>query len=95
MAVESDTDRATLLADFGATVTIGAATFTGIFRNAYIEIAGMAGVHPTVLARSSDISTNSIVIDSVLTIEGTNYKVKILQPDGTGFTLLVLEDQTA
>jgi len=82
-----------MLADFGVSVTVGANSFTAIFENAYVEIGDIAGTFPTALVLDTDISAYSIVRGTALTIASVSYKVRIPQPDGTGFTLLVLEKQ--
>jgi len=93
MAVETDTERAAMLADFGVDATVGANTFTVIFENAYVEVGDIAGTYPTALALDSDVSAYSIARGTALTINSVSYKVRIPQPDGTGYTLLVLEKQ--
>jgi len=94
VAIETETDRANLLADWGVTATKGADTFTVIFDNEFVEIADIAGTHPMALARSSDVTAYSVAVGDTLVVSGTSYIVRIVQPDGTGMTLLVLEDQS-
>jgi hypothetical protein len=102
MAVESADDRAIFLSvnDFGvsATFTRGATvtTISGIFDNDFVEVdAGgvipFAMQQPRFLARTSDVS--AAVEDDTLVISGTTYKIKVVQPDGTGMTNLILEKQ--
>lgn len=96
MAVEDDDDRATLLVDFGVVVTIGSATPTVIFDAAYFEDGigegpGADSSRPAALGRTSDLS--SVAIDTSVVIAGTTYKVTSVQPDGHGWTVLILEKQ--
>ncbi len=91
MSVETATDRAAMLADFGVTVVYGAYTFTGIYDKAYVETAGIADYRPTVTCRSSDVTGASVAAGGAITVDGTSYTVVIIEPDGTGFTTLVLE----
>lgn len=93
MAVETDVDRAAMLADFGVTATKGTDTFTVIFENAYADADGIAGRQPVALALDSDISTYSVAVGDTISIGGNNYTVRDPQPDGTGMTELYLEKQ--
>jgi hypothetical protein len=61
----------------------------GIFNNGYAEALSMAGSEPSFTAKSSDVS--GLVYGNVIAIGGTNYTVRVLEPDGTGMTRLVLE----
>lgn len=100
MPVETDIERAVMLADFGqtATFTHGATTTTirGIFDNDFINVdvgggVGMAMQEPKFFAKTSDVTT--AVEDDTLVTGGITYKIKVVQSDGTGMTLLVLEKQ--
>ena len=103
MPVESDQDRADMLADFGETVTITPAgyphpssktiTLTAIFDYEYVEAGGTSGNRPTLLCRTSDIAGNGISEGALVTAGGVNYEVKVPMPDSTGFMTLVLEKQ--
>lgn len=96
MAVETASDRALLLNDFGVTVTFGAETFTAIFDNDYeaVDSGGtvpFAMLRPRILCRSSDVS--SVIVGSSFTIGGSTYLVVVIMPDGTGMTEMMLEAQ--
>jgi len=91
MAVESDSDRAGMVADWD-TATKGVNTFNGIFEHSFLELNSIAGEHPTFLAETSELSTYSVAVGDTITINGTSYTVRVLQPDGTGFTLIILEE---
>jgi hypothetical protein len=102
MAVESADDRAIFLSvdDFGVSATftrgVTVRTISGIFDNDFVEVdAGgvipFAMQQPRFLARTSDVS--AAVEDDTLVISGTTYKIKVVQPDGTGMTNLILEKQ--
>lgn len=47
--------------------------------------------YPIFECRSSDVETLSIIKDVTLTIEGTDFRVNRLEPDGNGMTILVLK----
>ena len=103
MAVESADDRAIFFGvdDFGVAATYnlqggGSSTVNGIFDNDFIEVdagggIGVAMQQPRFQCRTADISTaaegDTIVISAV------TYTVRIVQDDGTGMTVLVLEKQ--
>lgn len=103
MAIESAADRAMFLDadEFGVTATYrkyGTATdipITGIFdaEHSVGAIGGdieIASVSPQFLARSADLPSGAADRDSV-TVDGTAYKVRFVEPDGTGMTVLKLE----
>jgi hypothetical protein len=98
MGIESIDDLAIFLGvdDFGTEVKFGNKKFNGIFDNDFVEVDAGGGVsfatqQPRLVARSIDCAILSE--DSQLVISGTTYKVKVIQPDGTGMTTLVLEKQ--
>lgn len=93
MAVETEADRAALLRDFGVTVTYSGGSFTAIHDSAFEllplgEVIGVATTQPRLLARTSDVS--ALARGTTLTVNGINHKLEEHQPDGTGFTLLLL-----
>lgn len=93
MAVESDTERALMLGDFGVTVTYGAgSSFVGIFDSGFELVSlgevGVASAQLRLLARSSDV--DGIARGTTLTISAVTYTLQEHQPDGTGMTTLLL-----
>lgn len=101
MPVETADDRAFLLADFGVSVTYtvqggSATTITAIFDNQFVEVdaggdVGFAIQQPRLTCRTADVA-NCTEGDSFV-ISGTTYLSRIVQDDGTGMTLIVLEKQ--
>lgn len=102
MAAESAADRLAFLdtAGFGATVTVTdtGATFDAIFDKPFVP-ALQAGQGldvesdaPELICRTADVTTNSLVEDTTLTIDGASYKVVSHRPDGTGMSRLLLAD---
>jgi hypothetical protein len=102
MPVETADDRAIFVSvdDFGvsAIFTRGSTTKTisGIFDNEFIEVDAGGGVpfamqQPKFMVRSSDVV--GVVEDDTLVISSVTYKIKVVQPDGTGMTNLILEKQ--
>lgn len=75
---------------FADTVTrADASTFVGIFDAAYLDPLGVAGVEPVLLVQD----TVSLTRGETLTVRGTAYKVRAIEPDGTGAVLARLERQ--
>lgn len=101
MAVESAADRLVMLADFGQSVTYtvqggSAATITAIFDNDFSEISAGGDVsfamqQPRLMCRTSDV-VNCTEGDTFV-ISGVTYLSRIVQDDGTGMTMIVLERQ--
>ena len=99
MAVETDTERTALLADFGVSATYtpdggSPSPITVIFDKPYVGVDAAGEVvvestNPTCLCRTSDVSD----ADHAATIEvdSVTYNVVGVQPDGTGFTILELQ----
>lgn len=92
MGVESADDRAAYLADFGQTMVSGAYSLTVIFNAPYYEAGDMAGFKPAAIGRTADVDGASISRGSTVTIGGVDYKVRDIQDDGEGFTVLVFEE---
>lgn len=103
MAVETADDRSLLLADFGVTASFvrdkrygTEANVTGIFDNEYFAVDAGGSVpvamqQPTFLCRTADIA--SVAQNDILTISGLTYRIRNIQPDGQGMTMLMLEEQ--
>jgi len=96
MAVETDIERAALLADFGVTVTLGGSNITAIFEHDHTPVDAGGEVQfsiqqAMIMCRTSDVS--SAVEGTTAVINSTNYVVTDIQPDGQGMTMLVLEAQ--
>lgn len=101
MAVETDVERAIMLADFGESVTYtpsggSASTITGIFDKEYqaVDTGGevaFAVEQPRLAVRTSDVAS-AAEGDSVV-ISGVNYIVRVVMNDGTGLTDFALEKQ--
>jgi hypothetical protein len=101
MAVESATDRAIFVGvdDFGVAATYtpsggASSTVNGIFDNDFIEVDAGGGVgvalqQPRFHCRTADVSSASE--GDALVVSGVNYTIRIVQDDGTGMTMLVME----
>ena len=76
---------------FAVQATMGASSFPVIFDNAYQSPLGgmIESTGPVCQAKSADVST--AVQGTAITIASVSYKVREVQPDGTGITTLFLE----
>lgn len=106
MAVESATDRATFLADFGEAATYrlarngGDSAVTGIFGEAAATAFGQPGVsttRPEFLMRADDLPATARGGEDAdrLTVAGRLFSVMEILRDGTGMARLVLEERQA
>lgn len=103
MAVESAADRAAFFAtdDFGTAATYrpqvgGPQTVNGIFdapfRAAELEAeVGVETTSPTFACRTADLPHPEH--GAVLSVDGTDYVIVGVHPDGTGVTLLMLRER--
>jgi len=103
MAVETADDRAIFVGidDFGVAATYtpsggAASTVNGIFDNDFIEIdagggVGVAMQQPRFHCRTADVS--SAAEGDALVVNTISYIIRIVQDDGTGMTMMVLEKQ--
>ena len=97
MTVESASDRATMLADFGLLCIFSpgatypnrndkSVSIRGIFDNGFYDIIGAetdaASRNPTLTCRTDDV--NGAMRNSMIEIGGDVYKVVSPEPDGTG-----------
>lgn len=98
MPVESAADRLAFLDtdEHGVTATWGAASVPGIFDNEFTAIDGLGlpvavdSAMPRFTCRTADV--DGITGGDPVTINGTGYTVRSVQPDGTGMTVLVLSE---
>jgi hypothetical protein len=102
MAVETATERAIFFEadDFAVTASYTpsggvAANVNGIFDNEHVEVDAGGSVtvslqQPLFTCQTSDVS--SAAEGDAITISGTDYTVRDVRPDGTGVTVLVLEE---
>ena len=95
MAFIEDFSEFTDTDDFAVPATIGGATVNGIFDHEYVESSfngtPYSGQAPVFRCAVSDLPTYTYGTEIV--IDGTTYKIRDWQPDGTGWTTLILEKQ--
>lgn len=101
MTVETAADRASLLTDFGVEVTwqVGVATpatLTAIFdsgtvRQEFADTVSALNRRATIICREADLPSGAGGTSDQITVDGNDYTLKALEPDGTGMTVAVLE----
>lgn len=102
MAVETATELAIFFDadDFGVAASYtrqgqSAVTINGIFDNEFFEVeaggeVAVAMEQPRFACRTSDVS--SATEGDTININSVNYTIRVVQSDGTGVTVLVLEE---
>ncbi len=90
MAIETAADRVAFLSDWD-TLTIGATAVSGIFGNGYIEGLDIQGSKPEFLCLVADLPAITYGTTTG-TVSGATYTIMASEPDGTGFTTLVLQE---
>lgn len=81
---------ASFFTDFAATsATLGGTAVSGIFDNGYAEAFGMDGSAPSLTLKSS--AAAAAAHGTAVVVDGVNYTVQGIEPDGTGVTKLILE----
>lgn len=93
-AIEARANAAVMAKLANATATVGAGTpFPVIFDNGYQQTdVQVSATVPTATALDAD-AAGLVSNSSQPVIRGVTYLVVDKQPDGTGFTLLVLQEQ--
>ena len=78
--------------DFAVTATLDGVSVLGLFDNGYLQaFDGIATSGTTfTLPTAQTVSATSA---SVLVVNGTTYRVRSVQPDGSGVSVLLLERQ--
>ena len=77
--------------DFAETALFGATPLVGIFDNAYGDALGVVGSSPIFTCKSSD-ATSLNPGTSTLTIRSSSYLVVGVEADGTGLTVVRLQE---
>lgn len=102
MVVETETDRLAMLnvEEFGIAVTLfpntsNSRVISAIFDAEHIEIDNgisvVSDAEPLVTVQTSDVT--DVTQNAILAIDGVNYTVADIRPDGTGITVLRLHLQ--
>lgn len=103
MSVETDADRLALFADFGVAATWTPAgggdpvSLIGLFDNAtaartrFAEDLPVETTEATLTVRAVDLPADAARDDPV-SLAGVAYRVKAIEPDGTGLAAVALEE---
>lgn len=98
MPVESEADRLEFLDDdeFGVVATFGGEPVPGVFHNEYTgadygSTVQIESADPVFTGRSSDLSAAGQ--GDAITISGTVFTIRGIEPDGQGMTRLQLADE--
>jgi len=91
-ALESRLNTAVFLHMSNANALLDGVAVPGIFDRGYIQaFDGIASSAPMFTAPSASVS--AATTSSLLVVAGNTYRVRSVQPDGTGITQLLLELQ--
>lgn len=74
---------------FAVTATIASVAVVGIFSNRSADALMASGTEPVLTVKSTDVA--STARGTAVVVNGTNYTVGKIEPDGTGFSRLILE----
>lgn len=87
MAFEED--LSVFFADFAVVCTLGSSSFNGILESPHVQALDIGGAQPVLHTKYSSVSaaTNG----TAMTVGGTSYIVRSVQPDGTGMAMVSLE----
>ena len=73
------------------TFVINGSSVDGVFGNEFISVGIVESQAPVFECRESDMGV--VTHGMVITSDSVNYKIRGVQPDGTGMTKLILEKQ--
>lgn len=103
MAVETDIERAIFVSadDFGVTATYtpsggSPVSISGIFDSDYQEVDAGGGVGFAVKQPRFHTPTTNVASAAegdTMTISGVSYVIRVVMEDGTGMTMLAIEEQ--
>lgn len=72
-----------------AACVVNSLSVTGLFDNFPTDPLGIATSQPVLLVNEDD--TGTVAAGDSITVSGTSYTVREVQPDGLGLTRLILE----
>lgn len=80
-------DLALMFGEFGVSVDVAGVQHVGLIDDAYAEQIGIGGSQPVLIVQTAA----GIAHGAALTVQGVDYTVRAVQPDGAGLTRLLLE----
>ncbi len=90
--MDDDLDAMLDLEEFAVEAVCVGGTINAVFDDAYDEVFGVHGSAPALWARTSETARVSLAAGQAVSIEGENYIVSALKPDGGGLTVVILEE---
>lgn len=90
MAMVEDLQAFFSVDEFAVPATLAGAPVVGIFDNSYADAFGAIAMRGPIF-RLRTVDAASATVGTALVVDGTDYRVTSVQPDGTGVTVLVLE----
>jgi len=69
------------------------ATLSVIFDMQYVEAGNISGNRPVLTCSTANLAAAGIDVGARVTVLGNEYVVKVIEPDGTGISVLILERQ--
>lgn len=93
MAIETDRSRLRMIKAVGGLIaSFSRGDIWCIFDNGNADVLSMVeSSGPSMHCRSSDVSSIAITKDDEVEINGEQYRVKKMDPDGTGMTMVHLK----
>jgi hypothetical protein len=90
---ETDADRLAMIKSLGGlAVPVRGNNLWGIFDNGNVDVLSMVeSSGPSFNCRTSDVELLAIAKDDEVDIKGEQFRVKKMDPDGTGMTLIHLK----
>lgn len=91
--METDADRLAMIKSLGGVLaSVRGNGIWGIFDNGNIDVLSMVeSAGPSLNCRSSDVALVFMTKDDEMEINGEQYRVKKMDPDGTGMTMVHLK----
>jgi len=91
--LETDADRLAMIKSLGGlVVSVRGKDIWCIFDNGNVDVLSMVeSSGPSMHCRSSDVSSIAITKDDEVEINGEQYRVKKMDPDGTGMIMVHLK----
>lgn len=87
--METDADRLASIKGLGGLlVRADSGEFWAIFDAAYVDALGVDESGPALTARSVDVQ--ALRKGATVSVDGRDYRIRTLEPDGTGMTLIRL-----
>jgi hypothetical protein len=88
--MESDADRLAMIKSLGGQIVCAPdREFWAVFDREFSVDGAVESRQPVLNARDIDLQT--LAKDTVVAVDGENFRIKRLEPDGTGMTLAILK----